>query len=1229
MKKLLLFLTAVLLLGLSACSERNVSVTGVELNYNTATLVIGETKRKVATVLPGNATNQNITWTSSNPAVAEVDANGTVTAVSPGTAIITVTTQDGGRRDTSTVTVNPPNISVTGVSLNITEATLAIGATKTLIPAIAPTNATNQSVTWNSSNPNVVFVDNNGRITTIAAGTADITVTTVDGGFSATSRITVDAGITVIAVTGVSLNTTETTLTVNESETLTATIAPGNATNQNVAWTSSNPTVVSVDQNGRITAVTPGTATITVTTEDGRFTATCIVTVAVPAVPVASVSLNITEVALTAGETETLVPHITPTNATNQNVSWRSNNANVATVDAYGQITAVSAGVAVITVTTECGARMATCIVTVIPATVSVTGVSLNRTETTLIIGEAETLTATVVPANADNQNVWWWSDDTNVAIVDDYGRITAVSVGTTTITVTTEDGNFTAICVVTVTERAPTQGGVVINGIEWATRNVDAPGTFAGSPEESGMFYQWNRRIGWCAIIPGEREPVAGWDYSNPPGTVWTRANDPCPPGWRVPTYVELESLWDAGSTWTTQNGVGGLIFGTAPNQIFLPAAGARCCCSGELHSVGTNGFYWSSTQGGTTSAWSLHLNSWRWSFNYSRTIGLSVRCVADNLPLTAVTNVSLNRSSISLVVGENEILTAIVAPAGATNRNVSWTSSNLNVATVDFNGRVTAVSPGTATITVTTEDGGRTATATVTVNAPIIRVTGVSLNIEDYMPLAVGTTKTLIATLSPANATNRSVTWTSSDPTVACVDDNGVVTAVSAGWANITVTTADGGYTATADVLVTSISIDCPNNSLTVGETITLNASVYPTWLSVSWRSSNSSVATVDAWGNITAVSAGTTIITATSEYGLESTCIITVAPEIIRPVSISLNRSATTLTAGNTETLIATVLPENATNRNVTWSSNNNSVATVNNNGLVTAHAAGTATITATTQDGGLTANSIVTVIAMPTHIEVQSTPNNMILNSGEAANFQWAIPTGGSPGGITYLWQQSSDGVNWTDAPGTNTERIYTTLPITADTYFRRLTTDNLGVTFSTISVRITLDRTVWATSNVAAPGTFAANPQDAGMFFQWNRRQGWPATGDVIGWPTTSALGETWARENDPCPTGWRVPTIEEFTRLIRRESQLVTNWNGTGVNGVLFNVPPNQIFLPEVGWRWNTGGLSWERTGRYWSSSTAAGVGRARHFQFSSINVMFGSDSSGRAYGLPVRCVAE
>ena len=340
-----------------------------------------------------------------------------------------------------TVTCSGEAVAVTGVALDTAAVTIIVEDTYTLTATVNPAEATDNFVTWKSSDEAVATVAD-GVITAVSVGTATITVTTVDGGFTATCEVTVAPR----PVTGVTLDKVEATLEVKETVTLVATVAPANATNKDVTWTSDNDAVATV-ADGVVTAVSVGTATIVVTTVDGNFADTCVVTV--NPISVKSVALDKATLTLDIAQTATLVATVNPADAANPAITWTSDNEAVATV-ADGVVTAVAEGTATITVTTVEGNFTATCVVTVVEPIVAVTGVTLDKATLTLTVPETATLIATVSPETATDKSVTWASDNEAVATVAD-GVVTAVAEGTATITVTTVDGNFTATCVVTV----------------------------------------------------------------------------------------------------------------------------------------------------------------------------------------------------------------------------------------------------------------------------------------------------------------------------------------------------------------------------------------------------------------------------------------------------------------------------------------------------------------------------------------------------------------------------------------------------------------------------------------------------------------------------------------------------------------------------------------------------------------------------------------------------------
>jgi len=348
-------------------------------------------------------------------------------------------------------------------------------------------------------------------------------------------------------------------------------------------------------------------------------------------------------------------------------------------------------------------------------------------------------------------------------------------------------------------------------------------------------------------------------------------------------------------------------------------------------------------------------------------------------NTPVVAVTGVSVSPTTVTVGLGTTQQLNATIAPANATNQNVTWTSSNTAVATVNASGLVTAVAAGTATITVKTVDGNKTATSAITVaTIPVVSVAVSPTSASLY----AGNTQQLTATVSPTNATNKNVTWSSSNTSVATVNSSGLVTAVAAGSATITATTQDGNKTSSATITVN------PNTTFTV---YFYKPSNWGTGIKIYYWSALPAGILADAsWPGVNMTNAGNgwysytfTNVTSTNLIFNDGT---NQTPDLSRNktgwymngawydsnpgsgvavTSVSLSPTTASLNIGATQQLTPTVLPANATNKSVTYSSNNTAVATVNTSGLITAVANGTATITVTTVDGSKTSTCLVSV------------------------------------------------------------------------------------------------------------------------------------------------------------------------------------------------------------------------------------------------------------------------
>ena len=689
-----------------------VNVTGITLSETALQLMVDDEEDLTATFAPANATYKVIIWESSDPTVATVDNAGSVTAIGEGVAIITATAKMHSTVvATCHVTVGTPEVFPTSVSVSLLPTSIPVGGTSQATATVLPANTTNKNVTWTSSNTAVATINANGVITGVAPGTSIIRARCVsDNTVTATATITV----TTVPPSTVSVSLLPTSIQVGETSQATATVLPENTTDKSVIWSSNNTAVATVNASGVVTGVAPGTAIIRARcVADNTVTATA--TITVTAVPPSTVSVSLLPTSIQVGETSQATATVLPANTTDKSVTWTSENTAVATVNASGVITGVAPGTAIIRarcVADNTVTATATITVTAVPPST----VSVSLSPTSIQVEQTSQATATVLPANTTDKSVTWTSENTAVATVNASGVITGVAPGTAIIRARcVADNTVTATATITVTAVPP------------STVSVSLSPTSIQVEQTSQAT---------ATVLPA--------------------------------------NTTDKSVTWTSENtavatvNASGVITGVAPGTAIIRA-----------------------------------------------------RCVADNtvtatatITVTAIppSTVSVSLLPTSIQVGQTSQATATVLPANATDKSVTWTSENTAVATVNASGVITGVAPGTAIIRARcVADNTVTATATITVNPTAVESISVS---PTSAIIVVGQTVTATPTILPPDATNKTVTWESSNIAIATVTPNGLISAISSGTVTITVISNDN------PTLSATISIECVNKSVLLAD-------------------------------------------------------------------------------------------------------------------------------------------------------------------------------------------------------------------------------------------------------------------------------------------------------------------------------------------------------------------------------------------------------------------------
>lgn len=734
-------------------------VSGIEMEPKEVEITVGSEYQ--LTLIFNNETgtipdNLDVKWVSSDEKIATVEkstmVNGLVKAHSGGDVVISAITVDGIVVAACKVHVRVP---VTDIQLTKNEVNCSMSlGTYQLSYTITPEgDGVNTAVTWESSNPSVATVDENGLVTFIAPGKATIICQTVDTGANGLNLIDTCEFYINQPVTQVTLDYNEHTMKIGDTFRLTALVSPEDATNKTVIWSSSDPSVARVDETGNITAVGSGSATIICQSEDSGVFDYCNVSVYQP---VTGITINTHEMTVRKGTIFWLNAAVAPEDAWNKTVVWSSSDESIATVDQTGMVTAVAPGECVITATSADSAVVDRCTVVV---TEPVDGISLNYEEATIYTGEKLVIIPTITPIDADNKAVTYLSSDPSVATVDDSGIVTGVSGGSTIILVTTVERGLVASCKVTVYE-------------------------FVTSVEIQDKQPYINKGV------TRRHKVIVKPDTATNTGVAWS-SNRP-----------DIVSVDDKGNI--TANG-----YGTA--VITATAADG-------------SGVY-------------------------------------DTYTVTSVKpveKITVSPTSVTLLEGQSADINVTVTPSDATFNEVEWTCSDTTIATVDFNGTITAVKTGICYVYATSTDGNEIQGRVKVTVKPSIPATSVVINTSE-MVLLPGQTEAANARLKPSRSTD-GVTWITGDPCVATVDKNGIVTAKGQGQTEI-YCVADSGVESSFTVIVLALN----SSKVTVEQYDTYVLDVFGATENIQWYSNNRRVATVDANGNVIGRSVGTTTITA----------------------------------------------------------------------------------------------------------------------------------------------------------------------------------------------------------------------------------------------------------------------------------------------------------------------------------------------------------------------------
>ena len=1028
-------------------SGQVIPVTGITVTGAGGSSVIGTDNGQLqltATIAPTNATNQTVTWSIINgTGQATINSTGLVTAVANGTVTARATTNDGsGVVGSLVITISGQVIPVTGITVTGAGGSSVIGTDNgqlQLTATVTPSDATNKTVTWSIVNgTGQASINSTGLVTAITSGTVTAVATANDGsGVTGTLVITITnqfipvTSITVTGASGAPIITTD-----NGTLQLTATVTPADATNKTVTWSLVNGTgQATINGTGLVTAVSNGTVTARATANDGSgVVGSLVITISGQVIPVTGITVTgnggATTIATDNGTLQ-LTATVTPSDATTKTVTWSVvNGTGQATINSTGLVTAVSNGTVTARATANDGSGVVgSLVITISGQVIPVTGITVTGAGGTSVIGTDNgqlQLTATIAPSNATNQTVTWSIiNGTGQATINTTGLVTAVSSGTVTAVATANDGSgVTGTLVITITNQFIPVTNIAVTGTGGATTITTDNGTLqltaTVTPSDAT-----NNTVTWSVVNGTGQATInsTGLLTAVSNGTVTARATANDGSGvvgsliitisGQVIPVTGITVIGTGGATTiTTDNGTLQLTANVTPSDATNKTVTWSIINGTGQATINSTGLLTAVSNGTVTARATAN--------DGSGVVGSLIITISGQvIPVTGITITGTGGATTITTDNGTLQLTANVTPSDATNKTVTWSIINgTGQATINSTGLLTAVSNGTVTARATANDGsGVVGSLIITISGQVIPVTGITVTGTGGATTITTDNGTLqlTANVTPSDATNKTVTWSIINGTgQATINSTGLVTAVANGTVTARATANDGSgvvgslvITITGQVIpVTDITVTGAGGSSVIptdSGTLQLTATVTPsdaTNKTVTWSVINGTgQATINFTGLVTAVTSGTVtaVATANDGSGVAGTLVITITNQFIPVTGITVTGAGgieTIVTDDGTLQMVATVYPENATNKSVIWSLVKGvGHASISETGLVTARSSGTVTVRATSKDGSnvygdreiTLINQIVKVTSIKVKVDRKST--NVATVNGE--------------------------------------------------------------------------------------------------------------------------------------------------------------------------------------------------------------------------------------------------